>query len=211
MGTAPTPGPRPGGTAAERLVGLLEALPVAVIALDSAFRLTYVNAVAERLLGVPAYALLGREVWERLPGHAAAPRIEQELRAAQADGRPRSFDVRFPSTGNWYALRVEPLGDGLALCLEHVTERKQAELEAYATAAEQAALRRWPPPWPAAPRRSALRPRRRGGLPPARRTGRRGAARRRDAGARRRVGRRGVRRGRGPGARHDRRRRPALG
>ena len=65
---------------------ILESITEALFAIDEEFRYVWVNAEAERLLGLPRDQLLGRHMWELFPGTSQDVtehrRLERELKAS---------------------------------------------------------------------------------------------------------------------------------
>ncbi|TQK42993.1 GAF domain-containing protein [Streptomyces sp. SLBN-118] len=109
------------------------------LAVDTAWRVLYVNVLAERLLG-PSRELVGRTLWDIR--EVNTPGLESACRRAVADRRPTGLDLRLPVDGRWYHLRLIPVPDGLTVYLTDVTERRRAEeqrLAAEHAAAERAA------------------------------------------------------------------------
>lgn len=103
-----------------------DSISLAFFALDHAWRFTYVNAEAARLLGRPAGELLGEDVWERFPA-AVGSDFETHYRRAIATGEPAAFDAYYPEPLNaWYEVRAWPTPDGLAVYFLDVTERRRA-------------------------------------------------------------------------------------
>ena len=120
---------------------LLAAVPDAVCHLDRAWRFTYLNAAAERLLGRPAEALLGRKCREHLPALAGSP-LEQRLGEVLREGAPSVFEHRLERLDRWYELRAFPSPDGVTVFFRDVDdhrrsdERRRAELAELTAALE---------------------------------------------------------------------------
>ena len=113
-----------------RVTRVLEAMPAGFYSLDSQWRFTYVNAQAERLLGITREELLGRVVWEAFPA-AVDSAFGKSFRRAKATGEPVAFDAHYPAPLNgWYEVRAWPTPDGLSVYFIEVTERRQAEAQA---------------------------------------------------------------------------------
>lgn len=111
----------------------------AFFAVNRDWRITFLNVEAERLIGA-AGEVLGRPLWEGPAG--TAPELEDRCRRAAAGGRPTGFDIRWPTDGRWYHIRLVSVPDGLTAYLTDVTERRtQAARRAAAEriGAEQAA------------------------------------------------------------------------
>ncbi|MET7622513.1 SpoIIE family protein phosphatase [Streptomyces sp. NPDC005408] len=107
------------------------------VAVDADWRILYVNDQAERLLG-PSAGLVARTLWD-IPA-VRVPGLESQCRKAVADRTPTGLDLRLPTDGRWYHLRLIPVPDGLTVYLTDITERRQAEAER--AAVERAAAER---------------------------------------------------------------------
>jgi PAS domain S-box-containing protein len=106
---------------------ILETMPAAFCFLDLHWRFRRVNAEAERLLGRPRAEVLGRPVWEVVPGLAGSV-YEDSYRAAVETGRPISFETpTVTGRGGWYEVRAWPAPDGLAVYALDVTARRRAQ------------------------------------------------------------------------------------
>ncbi|MFI8287755.1 SpoIIE family protein phosphatase [Streptomyces sp. NPDC085614] len=90
-------------------------LPRAILAIDRLGRVTYVNHLAEALLGEARGTLAGRSLWQVMPwfDHAAH---EEELRAALLSEEPRYFQAR-TATGQWLSVSLYPGHDGVTIVL----------------------------------------------------------------------------------------------
>jgi PAS domain S-box-containing protein len=119
--------------------GILESISDAFLAVDEAWRCTYVNHEAERVFGRERGALLGREIWEVLP-EARGSEFERHCREAAASGARVAFTTRVgwaaasvvaeaadAAREAWFEVRAYPGAHGLALYLQDVTERYRAE------------------------------------------------------------------------------------
>ncbi|MCX4907447.1 SpoIIE family protein phosphatase [Streptomyces sp. NBC_00878] len=107
------------------------------LAVDSDGRIMYVNGRAQQLVG-PSDDLIGRVLWE-LPA-VAVPALASRCRSAMADRVATGIDVRSPTDGRSYHLRIIPVPDGLTVYLTDVTE--QREIQARRAAEERAAAER---------------------------------------------------------------------
>lgn len=104
---------------------ILESITDAFVALDSEFRYAWINAEAERLLGMPREQLLGQVVWELFPGSTV---LEQECRKAAAERLPREFENYYTPWNRWFLNKAYPTPDGgLAIYWRDITEQKQAQ------------------------------------------------------------------------------------
>jgi len=103
--------------------------------LDQAWRITFANVEAERLLGSPR-RLTGRVLWDLLVIRRV-PGLESRCRKAAAGTTPTGFDTEWPDTRRWYRFRFVPVPDGLAWYFTDITESRQRRAEQ--AAAERAA------------------------------------------------------------------------
>jgi PAS domain S-box-containing protein len=113
-----------------RISRLLEAMKAAFFSLDRDWRFSYVNAEAERMLGVAREELLGQVIWDAFPA-AVGSHFEQNYRAAVATGEQQMFEERYPAPLDaWFEVRAWPTPDGLSVSFLDVTERRVAEDQA---------------------------------------------------------------------------------
>jgi PAS domain-containing protein len=108
--------------------------------LDKAWRITFANVEAERLLG-SRRKLAGRLLWDLLVIRRV-PGLESRCRKAAARTKPTGFEVEWPDTGRWYRFRFVPVPDGLAWYFTDITEsrrRRSEQVAAERAAAERAA------------------------------------------------------------------------
>lgn len=105
---------------------VLETMPNAFYSVDREWRLTYVNAQAERLLLHPRRELLGRRLWEVLPQGLEAS-FGARYREALDTGEPSSFEAFSPAPlERWYDVRVWPGPEGLSVYFHDITESRAA-------------------------------------------------------------------------------------
>ena len=109
-----------------RLYDVLESMSVAFYTLDNAWRFTYLNAEAERLLQHPRAELLGRNVWQAFP-QAQGSRFESEYRQAMQLNQPRTFEELYVPFNTWTEVRIFPSTTGLAVYCTDISERKQLQ------------------------------------------------------------------------------------
>jgi serine phosphatase RsbU (regulator of sigma subunit)/PAS domain-containing protein len=108
------------------------------LSLDKAWRITFANVQAERLLGSPR-KLSGRVLWDLLVIRRV-PGLESRCRKAASGTKPTGFDAEWPDTGRWYRFRFVPVPDGLAWYFTDITESRKRR--AARAAAERAAAGR---------------------------------------------------------------------
>jgi len=116
---------------------VLEALEDGFAMFDAAWRFTYVNGSAERLLGRTGESLLGRVFWQEYP---ALLGTESELvaRRVMTDRTPGDTETYYAPLNGWFEGRFFPAPDGGVFVLfRNITERKLAEQ------ASKASEQRW--------------------------------------------------------------------
>jgi PAS domain S-box-containing protein len=114
-------------TANQRITDILESITDGFYTLDRQWRFAYINSQAETTLQRSRQELLGRSLWEVVPASQGTI-FEQHYRQAVAEQQPRVFETSgIVNPQSWYEVHVNPLGDGLAIYFQNVTQRKQAE------------------------------------------------------------------------------------
>jgi PAS domain S-box-containing protein len=106
----------------------LDRMTDAFCEIDAEWRLTYLNERAAEMLERDAGDLLGDQIWERFPA-IRGTLLEEEFRAAMADGEQRAFERRFEAIDADLAVDVYPSETGLSVYFRDVTERKERERE----------------------------------------------------------------------------------
>jgi PAS domain S-box-containing protein len=105
---------------------ILESISDAFFALDHAWRFTYLNDEAERLLGRGRGELLGRSVWEEFP-EAVGSTFQEHYERAVSGGRTVQFQAFYPPLDTWFEVRAYPSPDGLSVYFRNVNEEKRAD------------------------------------------------------------------------------------
>ncbi|SDI91349.1 PAS domain S-box-containing protein [Frankineae bacterium MT45] len=108
-----------------RAAELLESMPASFVSVDREWRLTFLNAEAERIGGARRDGILGRSLWEIFPT-ALATAYETNLRQVMESGEPATFEAAGPE-GSWFEIRAWPTPAGLSIYIRDVTERHLAE------------------------------------------------------------------------------------
>jgi len=104
---------------------ILESITDAFIAVDRAWRFTYVNRVAERLVRRSRESLLGREVWEEFP--EATMGFMPEYQRAMEDRTTVHFEGYYPPLETWFEVQASPAANGLSIYFRDISPRKHAE------------------------------------------------------------------------------------
>ncbi|MBP2297067.1 PAS domain S-box protein [Azospirillum rugosum] len=108
----------------QRMVEILEGIGDGFVSLTRDGRCAYVNSTLVTMYGVAREALLGRMIWEALPGWDHEP-IRAQLMRALDSHHTLDFDIRRPQA--WHEVRCSPSADGLSIFINDVTARKEAE------------------------------------------------------------------------------------
>ncbi|HEX9950211.1 MAG TPA: PAS domain S-box protein, partial [Rubricoccaceae bacterium] len=112
--------------AARRNAEILESIGDGFFALDAAWRMTYVNAEAERYLQRRREDLLGQFIWDVLPWvHGTV--FQSEFERSRRDNVTVRFTEIGPVSGTWNDVRAFPYEDGITVYFRDVTEEKRAE------------------------------------------------------------------------------------
>ncbi|PTL84651.1 hypothetical protein DAT35_06185 [Vitiosangium sp. GDMCC 1.1324] len=109
-----------------RVRGMLESITDAFVALDRAWRYTYVNRRAEELSRHSREDMLGRTPLEVFPRFTGS-RSDQNFRKAFAEQQVVRFEEHDPSKDTWVEMNVYPSEEGLAIYFRDITERKRTE------------------------------------------------------------------------------------
>jgi serine phosphatase RsbU (regulator of sigma subunit) len=106
---------------------VIESMPIGFIGIDRDWRVTYVNATGEAVVGKTRQELVGASYWAAFPAN-----VDNEFgstyRAVMADGQARSVEAFYPEPLNrWFDVRAEPSPAGLSLYFTEVTARRKAQ------------------------------------------------------------------------------------
>ncbi|MCC5857245.1 MAG: EAL domain-containing protein [Ectothiorhodospiraceae bacterium] len=112
----------------QRLDAILEQMPHGFYLLDDAWRISYVNPVAEQLLRRPRERLLGQRVWDVLASDSrdSLLHVFRDAREAQ---EPRHCEFHLDTMDEWFETHAYPSADGLAVYFRTITDRKHYEKE----------------------------------------------------------------------------------
>lgn len=129
--------------ARDRLARTLETMNDAFFALDGAWRFTYVNRQAERLLRRTHEDLLGASIWDEFP-EALGTVFQEQYEHAVESGEPVVFEAPFDPLPGLFEVNAWPGPDGLSVYFKEISSRRRIEDErerAYADR-EQAVVER---------------------------------------------------------------------
>ena len=103
---------------------VLENISEAFFTLDDAWRFTYVNAQAERLLRRRRDSLLGRVLWAEFP-EAVGSTFQKQYEKVRKAGKGRRFTAYFEPLESWFEVNASAVPDGLAVYFRDVTQERQ--------------------------------------------------------------------------------------
>jgi PAS domain S-box-containing protein len=110
----------------QKLLDTLESISDGFFNLDREWRFTYVNTELTRLWQRSREELIGRSLWDTVPGAVGSP-FETEYRRAVREMTPVSFEALSPMLGIWVEARAYPSREGLSVHFHDITERKKSE------------------------------------------------------------------------------------
>jgi PAS domain S-box-containing protein len=111
---------------ARTMANILENTTDGFLALDYAWRFTYLNPQGETLLGRRRADLIGREFWETFPEFRGTT-FEKNFRRVMAQQEPVEFEACEPGGKRCFEVHGYPSGGGVSAFFGDVTERKRAE------------------------------------------------------------------------------------
>jgi two-component system cell cycle sensor histidine kinase/response regulator CckA len=117
---------------ARTMTNILEKTTDGFFAVDSEWKLTYVNAEAERMVGRKRDELLGGLLWERFPeliGSVSQANYEKVM----ADRVAIEFESSDASGKLWYEIHAYPSNGGVSVFFRDISERKKIESERLTT------------------------------------------------------------------------------
>jgi adenylate cyclase len=110
----------------EQIVNFLEGMSDAFFALDTQWRVTYVNYKAAHFLQRSPEELFGKIFWEEFPDLVNSVFYEQ-YHEAVAKQVGVSFEKYYPPLKVWWEVRAFPSRDGLSVFFHDITKRKKME------------------------------------------------------------------------------------
>ena len=107
------------------LHSVLESTADAYLAVDRRWRLTYLNAKAEKLFDARRELVLGQGFWDVFP--EAASSFYKPFKRSMERGEERTFEGFYSARGIWLEVHTTPGTRGMSFYLRDVTERRQRE------------------------------------------------------------------------------------
>ncbi len=112
--------------AQQHLVSIMERVSDGFVALDDAWRFSFINEKAAQLFGRRREDLLGKHIWTEFPD-AIGQTGYHAYRKAGTGQAPVVIEEYYPLVERWFENRIYPAADGLSIFFQDVTARKQAE------------------------------------------------------------------------------------
>lgn len=106
---------------------VLESMTEGFCLMDDEFKINYMNEIGEQLLQVKREDVVGREMWESIPGSRGTT-FYNEYHRALKEKITIQFEEFFSPLNAWFNVKVCPLKrGGLALYFQNISERKETE------------------------------------------------------------------------------------
>ena len=126
------------GNAARKMAAVLESTTDGICEIDRDWCISFINTRA-RAIVAPDRDLIGTPLFEAFP-EAVGSLLQRECERAMAESMPVSFEEYFGAHDLWLSIRAFPTSDGLMICFQDVTTRRQADLRVERTEAHHRAI-----------------------------------------------------------------------
>jgi PAS domain S-box-containing protein len=113
----------PEGESREVLEQALDRIADGFVVCDRAWRILYLNHCAETYFVRTRRGLLGRSMWEALPGGAGSP-LAARMRGAAEGAEPSELEALAPARDRWTAFRVLPSETRICIAFRDVTDQR---------------------------------------------------------------------------------------
>lgn len=117
---------------AQTMTNILEKTTDGFFAVDSEWKLTYVNAAAEAMFGRRRTELLGGLLWERFPELVGSV-FQQNYERVMAEKVAIEFEASDPAGKTWYNMHAYRSNGGVSVFFRDISERKKTESERLTT------------------------------------------------------------------------------
>ena len=118
---------------------LLETISDHFVQYDEHWRFAFVTEKGAALLGKSRADLLGKTLWDAVPG-VAGTGFEDALRRARREQRLIRFENYFAPLDRWFDNHIYPMPTGVAVFSADITERKNAQLALQSEESQRKAL-----------------------------------------------------------------------
>jgi PAS domain S-box-containing protein len=109
-----------------QITNILESITDGFFAVNHKYTVTYMNAEAERLLGMSRNFLINENLWDTF-GHGAPLSYYSEYTRAIEENVSVSFDDFYAPGRRWFHINAYPSENGLSIFFRDVTEQKLKE------------------------------------------------------------------------------------
>jgi PAS domain S-box-containing protein len=117
---------------ARTMANILENTTDGFFSINDRWEFTYLNPIAETLLGCHRSELLGKNFWERFPD-LTGTETELNYRKVMAEQTGVQFEAGDSAGKVWFEMHAYPSGGGISVFFRDVTERKRGEEERLTT------------------------------------------------------------------------------
>jgi two-component system cell cycle sensor histidine kinase/response regulator CckA len=117
---------------AQTMTNILEKTTDGFIAVDKDWKLTYINAEAEAMVGQKREELLGHLFWERFPSLVGSV-FQSNYERVMAEHVAIEFEAVDPTGKIWYDVHAYPSNGGVSVFFRDISERKKSETERLTT------------------------------------------------------------------------------
>jgi two-component system, cell cycle sensor histidine kinase and response regulator CckA len=117
---------------ARTMTNILEKTTDGFFAVDSEWKLTYVNAAAEAIFGRKREELIGGVLWERFPELVGSV-FQENYEKAMAEKVAIEFEASDSSGKTWYDVHAYRSNGGVSVFFRDISERKKSETERLTT------------------------------------------------------------------------------
>jgi PAS domain S-box-containing protein len=126
----------------QEMRAIWESMTDAFFAVDSQWRITYINSAGEQLIQRSREQLIGQDLWDKFPEAVDSDFFRQYHRAVH-ERIPVDFEEFFAPLQTWFEVHAYPSSAGLAVYFRNINERKQAELHQLQAEEEQRRARQF--------------------------------------------------------------------
>jgi PAS domain S-box-containing protein len=114
----------------DQLVANLESITDAFCMVDNDWRITYINREGEQMLRCDRRQVIGKPLWEEFPqAEGTGSLFHQQFQKSRAERVVARFEEHYPPFDRWFAVRVFPSDQGLAIYFTDITERKTIDAQ----------------------------------------------------------------------------------
>jgi PAS domain S-box-containing protein len=117
---------------ARTMTNILEKTTDGFFAVDSEWKLTYVNAAAEAIFGRKRDELIGGVLWQRFPELVGSV-FQENYEKAMAEKVAIEFEASDSSGKTWYDVHAYRSNGGVSVFFRDISERKKSETERLTT------------------------------------------------------------------------------